>query len=242
MIRTQLQRCLCAAILASALAASAQSASDKGVAWTALTPAQQQVLAPLQRDWQSIDVNRRQKWLEVARRFDSMPPDERNRVQERMVEWARLTPAERTQARLQFQEARQLPAQERNAKWQAYQALPESERRTLAQRAQPSARPASASESASRPRPGSGESAALKRPPAAASGVATLPTSPIVVQARPGATTTTMTTRPAARAMPPQGAPKIAATASFVNPATLLPKRSAAVPAASSPADSSPQQ
>ena len=44
-------------------------------------------------------------------------------------------------------------------------------------------------------------------------------------QARPGATTTPMTTRAAPPLHQQAGLPKIAATPTFVNPATLLPKR-----------------
>ena len=52
-----------------------------------------------------------------------------------MVEWAKLTPAERGQARLRFEEARQLPAPDRSARWRAYQALPPEQRQQLAARA-----------------------------------------------------------------------------------------------------------
>lgn len=222
------------------LASAAVAAPDKGVAWSALTPAQQQVLAPLQRDWTSLEPNRRQKWLEVAARFPAMPADERQRVQARMAEWARLTPAERTQARLQFQEVRQLPAEERHAKWQAYQALPESERQSLAQRAKPAARPASGGEGTAKGKVAENVAPKGTGPAVAASsrGVA-----PIVVQARPGATTMTMT----ARALPPRhtqpGAPKIAATAGNVDPATMLPRRGPQVsaPAASGSDSGNPQ-
>ena len=211
------------------------AANDKVPSWSALTPSQQQALAPLQRDWPSLEPNRRQKWLEVAARFPAMPLDERRRVQERMAEWARLTPAERTEARLRFQEVRQLPAEERHAKWQAYQALPEEERKTLAQRAVPPAKGASPLEQPAKARVTADTPVARRVPGAASAASAAIsrPSAPIVVQARPGATTTTMSARNVPRAKPQEGAPKIAATSSYVNPATLLPKRTpqgAAVP------------
>ena len=66
---------------------------------------------------------------------------------------------------------------------------------------------------------------------------------PSVVPARPGATTTTVTT-PAAPPLHHQpGLPKIAATPGFVDPATLLPQRGpqgAAVRAPASAAAGSP--
>jgi hypothetical protein len=192
-----------------------------------LTPAQRQVLAPLQPEWASIDSTRKQKWIEVAAKFPRMPADERQRVQERMTQWARMTPAERAGARLQFQEARQLPAEERQAKWQAYQALSADERNTLAQRAKPAPKSASGADPAtSKPRAAAQPASGVKHNVVVATGVApTRVVAPTVIQAKPGATTTSI----AKRASPPlhhqAGLPKIAATPGFVDPATLLPRR-----------------
>ena len=49
-----------------------------------------------------------------------------------MTEWAALSPQQRTQARLNFGEAQQLSADDKKAKWEAYQALPPEEKRKLA--------------------------------------------------------------------------------------------------------------
>ncbi|MDO8419111.1 MAG: DUF3106 domain-containing protein [Rubrivivax sp.] len=193
--------------------------------WEALTPAQKQALAPLARDWPSIDPSRKEKWLEVAARFPKMPADERLRLQDRMAAWARLTPAERARARVQFQETRQLPAEEKQARWNAYQALSEDQRQSLVQRARPAARSASGTENGGR------ANAAIDSGSAKSNLVVPLPAprarsvAPSLVNARPGATTTTVTTR----AKPPPhhqpGLPKIAATQGFVDQTTLLPQR-----------------
>ena len=203
--------------------------AGRGADWAALTPEQRASLGPLQRDWPSIDENRRRKWIELVSRFPSMPADERMRVQQRMAEWARMTSAERASARLQFQQFQVLPASERQARWQAYQALPEAERKELAQKAKPAAPAASDAEAQIRNRAATGATAGnAKRNlvlPTSAQGLGRA-VAPAVVQAKPGATTTTMSTR---GAVPPAhhqaGLPKIAATAGFVDPATLLPQR-----------------
>lgn len=222
--------CLIAAAWPVLAAGPAQPAPSP--AWASLTRAQQTALAPLQRDWVTIEDSRKQKWLEVASRFPAMPEAERQRVQARMTEWARMTPAERTRARLQFQESRQFSPEDRQARWEAYKALPDDERRALAQRARPGAKAASAAEARA-------ADASPKRNlvPSATRKAAVKPVAPTVVQARPGATTTLMSTR----AVPPghqqPGLPKIAATEGFVNPTTLLPRRGpqgAAVSAAAS--------
>jgi hypothetical protein len=49
-----------------------------------------------------------------------------------MTEWAALTPQQRTRARLNFGTTKRLSADEKRAKWEAYQALPAEEKRKLA--------------------------------------------------------------------------------------------------------------
>lgn len=202
--------------------AGAVWATEQGPSWASLTPAQRQVLAPLQRDWASIDLNQREKWVEVAAKFPKMASDERLRLQARMADWARMTPSQRATARLQFQEVKRLPAEERQERWNAYQALSPEERGRLAQSAKPAPRAVPAAQPARAvPDVDNGKRNIVGAPSAAPARVV----APTVVQARPGATTTTMTTR----ARPPPhnqtGLPKIAATPGFVDPDTLLPQR-----------------
>ena len=131
---------------AAAASSPASRAASTGPSWSRLTPQQRSALLPLERDWSSIDAPRKTKWLEVAARFPAMPVADQKRVQERMAEWARMTPSERGRARLSFQESKQFSPEQKQAHWEAYQALPDNERRALADRNQPSAvdKPASA--------------------------------------------------------------------------------------------------
>ncbi len=208
---------LAAAALGAAVAASAPG----GVAWSSLTPAQREVLAPLQSDWAGIEANRQQKWLEVARRFPSLPAAERERIQQRMADWARLTPAERGRARVQFLEAQQISPADRQARWEAYRALPPEEREALAQKAQArrAAKPAVA------PEPRATEVAAKRNVVSPTRQAVVKPVAPAVVQAKPGATTSVVNARPPQPAHQQPGLPKVAATRDFVNQKTLLPQR-----------------
>jgi hypothetical protein len=188
--------------------------------------AQRSALAPLEREWPSIDASRKEKWLEISARFPSMPPEERERVQARMTEWARLTPKERGEARLNYQEARQLSPTERKARWEQYQALTPEQKRQLAERAAPSAsarrelaKPAAA---ASTPLP---KSNIVTPTPRVDTSVK--PVAPTVVQASPGATTTLMSKPPTPPLHQQPGLPKVAATPGFVDGSTLLPQRGA---------------
>jgi hypothetical protein len=110
------------------------------VRWQALSPAQREALAPLEREWPSIDAQRKQKWLQIADRYPSLPPQEQARIAERMIEWARLTPAQRGEMRLRYQESQQVP--DRSAKWQEYQNLPPESRQQFADRAAAASPPA----------------------------------------------------------------------------------------------------
>lgn len=198
----------------------AQPAPAGKTNWSELSQAQRGALAPLQQQWPGIDPAQRAKWLEIAGRFPRMPAEEQARVQGRMAEWARLTPTERGRARATFQETKQLPAQDRQARWEAYKALPAEEQKALAQRN---------ALTSDKPRPKSTGDAAklnivgnpsLQAPPAR-------PVAPTVVQARPGATTTLVTRQAQPPAHQQPGMPKITATQGFVDRDTLLPKRGA---------------
>lgn len=182
-----------------------------GPSWTSLTPGQRLALAPLERDWPGIEEPRKTKWLELAQHFHKLPPEEQLRVQQRMTEWARMSPAQRGRARLNFQESKQFTAQEKQEHWQTYQALSAEQRKALANvpradgsTAKVSAMPASAA--------GNPASRLVK------------PISPTVVQAKPGATTTLMTKTPQSRPEQRLGQPVISAQPGQVDSSTLLPR------------------
>jgi len=222
----------------------------QGPAWSALKPAQREALKPLERDWPGIDGLRKRKWLEIAERYPHLPAQDQALLQARMAEWSRLTPMQRGQARLNFEEAKQAPAQDRLASWEAYQTLSLEQRRALADRAAPTAaassrpdRTAQKAASAAPPDKRSRETLQTKSNTVPDRALAAPPKSvgPSVVQARPGATTTLISRPPAPPAHQQTGMPKIAATPEYVDRATLLPQRGAqqAVPravAASAPA------
>ena len=202
--------------------------AEAGVRWQALTPVQRQALGPLEKEWPSIDATRKQKWLTIADRYPSLPAPERARITERMTEWARLTPTERGEVRLRYQEARQVPGPARSARWEEYQHLPADAKQQFAARAASSAITA-------RPVPAPGTRAVLPARDATQAKANVVPNpaltqpprqvAPTVVQATPGATTR-LITRPVTP--PPHqqsGMPKIAATPEFVNRSTLLPRR-----------------
>jgi hypothetical protein len=204
---------------------SAVPSSSGQTPWTALSPQQKRDLHPLQKEWLGLTADRQQKWLEVAARMPFMSDDERERVRERMYEWARMSPAQRGQARLQFQEVRQWPSEDRQARWEAYLALTDDERSALAGQAQRGGAPHAVTAAA---KPATPLAGVQKKNTVVAPAQILSPgktVAPTLVQIKPGATTqlVSRTLTPPAHQQP--GMPKIAATEHFVDPLTLLPKR-----------------
>jgi hypothetical protein len=213
---------------------------DTGPAWSSLSSRQRSILAPLEEDWPNITSYQKDKWVELAARYPTLSKTEQGRIQERMADWSRMTAAERGRARLNFQNAtQQAVAGDRQARWEAYQALPPEERQRLADRAArnsaPAPRPSTAS--ARREDPEATRAPAnvsLSRTSATKTNIVPnalhasggpRPVSASTVQAMPGATTTLVTKRPSPPLHQQTGLPKIAATPGMVDPATLLPQR-----------------
>jgi hypothetical protein len=242
-----------------AATASSSVSMSSAPAWSQLTPTQKQVLRPLTDRWSEMDDGGRAKWVNVANRFGSLSAAEQQRVQERMSQWAKLPPQERGEARLRFQQTRQISPTERQQKWDAYQALPDADRQDLTRQAQRKAKPVFLADNTPGPREAS-QAFSTKRAPASATAssrksnvVPTAPTkgtapgptvvAPTLVKAGPGATTTLVTQAPTPPMHQHSGLPKISASKTFIDPVTLLPKKGAQSAAmASQPVASSADQ
>ncbi|HQY08989.1 MAG: DUF3106 domain-containing protein [Burkholderiales bacterium] len=195
----------------------------QGPTWAELTPAQRLSLQPLQGQWQTIDPLRKKKWLEIAGRFPTLPKEQQIRLQARMTEWAGMSTAERNAARVRYEKTRRLVGGDSQSLWEAYLALPEEQRKALADKASQRAQPAPvAPPVALTPKNGSPTVATAKAmpPPTAARVVA-----PGTVQARVGASTRPITQQPVPPRHQQAGMPKIATNSDFVDRHTLLPQR-----------------
>ena len=202
------------------LMAACATVALAGNAWSDLSAPQKTALSPLQAHWDGMESSRRDKWIELAARYPKLSTVERERLQARMVEWARRTPTERGTARLQFQEAQRWTAEERQQRWEAYQSLDPQARQILAERwkLEEAAKPTGPSSKLPADKRNVVETPRAPAKPAQAA-------TPTSVLSRTGATTQPMS-RPQSEPLHHQpGVPKIAATATFVDPATLLPKR-----------------
>jgi uncharacterized membrane protein len=105
--------------------------------WAELSASQKANLKPLESDWHNIGPKRQAKWLEIAAQYPKLSASQQEAMQNRMKEWAQMTPAQRADARLNFAQAQQatksLTPEEKRARWEAYQALSPEEKQKLAQ-------------------------------------------------------------------------------------------------------------
>lgn len=153
--------------------------ATNGATWKQLTPEQRRALAPLASSWSSISEVQKSKWLVLSQNFAKLSEVEQNKLHDRMTDWATLSPQQRTRARLNFAETKDITAEEKEALWQAYQALSSEEKKNLARNAPSGFRGAAA---AVKPVPAYKLAAPPERPAAdPQSGVVTSPVRPRVL-------------------------------------------------------------
>lgn len=92
--------------------------------WRQLTPAQQQILAPLAAQWGTMSALQRSRLIAVAEQYPKMTPEARLRFQKRIKTWALLTREQREEARENYRRLKRLPKKQREAikqRWEAKQ-------------------------------------------------------------------------------------------------------------------------
>ncbi len=100
--------------------------------WADLTPAQQLALKPLHDNWRFLSETSKRKWIALSMNFQAMAVAEQSKLHGRMNEWVSLSQQQRSQARLNYAQSKQLPQSHKTATWQAYQALSPAEKQELA--------------------------------------------------------------------------------------------------------------
>ncbi|KAF1045307.1 MAG: hypothetical protein GAK35_01405 [Herbaspirillum frisingense] len=128
------------AIAAPASQAPAKAASkatakkpDNKLAWANLSAPQQQALEPLSGEWAKMSDLQKEKWLVIGKKYAKMKPEEQQRLHDRMRDWVKLTPAQRSAARTNYARAKKLDAEEKHEQWNKYQQLSAEQKKKLAQ-------------------------------------------------------------------------------------------------------------
>lgn len=107
------------------------------------------MLAPFAGEWNSWPLAEKRIWLSLADQSPRMHEDQRERARHRVEEWARLSPAERRQARENYRLARQRPATERAQAWKDYESLSGEQKSVLREAAKANETPPPRSPNAS---------------------------------------------------------------------------------------------
>jgi hypothetical protein len=68
----------------------------------------------------------------MSNNFDNLSNKEQAILHERMAEWSSLSPRQRAQARLNFNQTKTLDADAKKTQWEAYQALSPEDKKKLA--------------------------------------------------------------------------------------------------------------
>lgn len=129
------RRALAVLLSLAALHAAAQVPVLAGKSWGSLNAQQKIVLTPLESQWRQMDASSRDTWAALALSYPSMDPQAQKRLQERMRDWAALTPAERQRVHAGFAAAQRVAPEQRQQKWEQYQALTPEKRLALQERA-----------------------------------------------------------------------------------------------------------
>ena len=101
--------------------------------WESLKPAQQQILAPLESDWDYMLPDSRKKWMQVANIYPKMSTQDQERLQSRMTSWSNLSQKERRLARENYLASLKFPAEKKAEAWTAYQKLSDEQKKKLAE-------------------------------------------------------------------------------------------------------------
>ena len=191
------------------------ASAPSGPLWLELTPAQQLALQPLHGHWNGLSDAQKRKWLALSKNYPTMAGAEQVKLQARMTEWVTLSAEQRTQARLNYAQAKAISPTEKQEKWQAYQALSPEEKNRLASK---------------HPTP---KGAAPVVKPDTGAQLTVVPTSAKSV--KPGQKIATATHRIDQKTLLPQPEKALAVTAPAADPApALMPAASSAAPSLSS--------
>ena len=101
--------------------------------WESLKPTQQQILAPLEDDWDYMLPDSRKKWIQVANIYPKMSEQDQQRLQSRMTGWSKLSQKERRLARENYLSSLKFPAEKKAEAWTAYQKLSDEQKKKLAE-------------------------------------------------------------------------------------------------------------
>ena len=96
--------------VSSLLCLPAQAATQP---WSALTPVQQEALAPIAHEWNTMPEIQQKRLLATTKRYPQLSPKKKQLFLTRLTEWSKLTPEQRSRAREKYKAFNKVPADKR---------------------------------------------------------------------------------------------------------------------------------
>jgi uncharacterized protein DUF3106 len=111
------------------------STAPAPVAWSSLSPQQQQLLSRFGGQWGSLPPARQQALAHGSERWLGMSQGERDTARERFSKWNALPPGDQAAVRQNFHRFQQLPAERRQMLRERWNNATPAERKEMVQRA-----------------------------------------------------------------------------------------------------------
>jgi len=83
--------------------------------WTALSPKQQEALAPIAQEWNTFPETQQKRLLATTKGFQQLTPDKKQLFHKRLVEWSKLTREQRKRAREKYKAFEKVLPEKREA-------------------------------------------------------------------------------------------------------------------------------
>ncbi|QAU23047.1 DUF3106 domain-containing protein [Dyella sp. M7H15-1] len=102
--------------------------------WNTLSPAQQNMLQPLQSQWNTLSPKRQERMLQRTQDWMKLPPEKQQEIRDRIARWQQMTPDQRELARENQHLYDTLPPakqQELHDAFKRFQQLPPDQRDAL---------------------------------------------------------------------------------------------------------------
>ena len=81
--------------------------------WAELTPIQQEALAPLDKDWNTLANKQQQHFIKLSNHYAKLTPEKKERLHKQLVAWSKLTPEQRKRAREKYIAVSKAPPEKR---------------------------------------------------------------------------------------------------------------------------------
>jgi len=81
--------------------------------WSALTPVQQEALAPIAHEWSTMPDIQQKRLLATTKRYPQLSPKKKQLFLARLTEWSKLTPEQRARAREKYKAFSKVPTEKR---------------------------------------------------------------------------------------------------------------------------------